>query len=430
MICQIGTTIMGCLYIIYQMPNLVNNMGVSIPGALLIVLGYFILAILSKFISVFSYVFFEKHGKLKQFVGKYGWYLMALPIVLAALLHFVFGMGYYASVNAVFGSAVSKAIPIWGWLTAYTVYAVSGNYLLCLVFLLLVLAGSALLVWGTWQMPCDFYEDAFEGAQILEDITAQQQSVANGGIQYGVKHEGKRQEKKWEKRRNRVLAFEGSEGGKVFFAKTIINRKRMYTMKGLWSPACSWYFWVTVGASAFMRWITGEDSALLFTVLPTALCLFSMFFRSFLNPLQVDLDHNFIYMIPESPFSVLGWDMAGQILDGAIDLLPMTVAMAVFSLNPGYALCCGVLLLSCHLFFGMTALLVNLVISSYLPVYLSNVLQILVRVLPFLPAVVMVVFVLSTANVYMALIGVILINVCASLLAFIPCPFFLHKGKR
>jgi hypothetical protein len=155
-----------------------------------------------------------------------------------------------------------------------------------------------------------------------------------------------------------------------------------------------------------------------------------MFFRSFLNPLQVDLDHNFIYMIPESPFSVLGWDMAGQVLDGAIDLLPTTLAMAVFSLNPGYALCCGVLLLSCHLFFGMTALLVNLVISSYLPVYLSNVLQILVRVLPFLPAVVMFVFVLSTANVYMALIGVILINVCASLLAFIPCPFFLHKGKR
>lgn len=430
MVCQIGTTLLGSVYIIYQMPNLVNNVGLTISGAVLIVLGYLLLALFSKFVSVFSYVFFSKHERMKKFVGKYGYFFLALPILIAALLHYGFGMGFYASANAVFGSVGSHIIPFWGWLTAYTVYAVAENYLICLLLFALTVAGTALLIWGTWQLECDFYEDAFTNAQVLEDANEQVKNVAAGGMNYGVKHEGKRAEKKWEKRRNKALAFEGYEGASVFFGKTILNRKRMYSMKGLWSPACSFYFWACLGAADFLRFIIKLESPLALVMIPTAICLVCMFFRSFFNPLQTELGQNFIYLIPESPFALLGWGMAGQVLDGAIDLLPMTVVLAIISLNPGYAICCGLLLLSSHIFFGMTALLVDLVISSYLPIYLSRILQLLIRVLPFFPIALAFVLGLFSGSVYVTFIAVILVNVCISLLTFIPSPFFLHKGKR
>lgn len=430
MVCQIGATVLGSFYIIYQMPNLVNNLGLTVPGAVLIVIGYLLLALFSKFLSVFSYVFFSTRERMKRFVGKYGYFFLALPIVIAALMHYVFGMGYVASVNAVFHSFASRVIPVWGWLTAYTVYAVAENYLMCLLLFALTVAVTALLIWGTWQIRCDFYEDAFTNAQVLEKANDQVQNVAAGGMMYGVKHEGKREEKKWEKRRNNALAFDGYEGASVFFCKTIINRKRMYSMKGLWSPTCSFYFWVCVGAAGFLRFVTDIESPLALVMIPTAICFVCIFFRSFFNPLQAELGQNFIYLIPESPFALLGWGMAGQVLDGAIDLLPMTIVLALISMNPGYAVCCGLLLLSAHIFFGMTALLVNLVISSYLPVYLSNIVQIIVRLLPFAPILLAFALGLFSGNVYLVFIGVIAVNICVSLLTFIPSPFFLHKGKK
>lgn len=430
MVCQVGTTLLGSLYIVWQMPNLINNAGLTISGAVLIIIGYLLLALFSKFLSVFSYVFFSKHERMKRLVGRYGYFFLALPVLIAALMHYGFGMGFYASANAVFGSFVSHIIPFWGWLTAYTVYAVAENYLMCVLLFMLTIAGTALLIWRTWKLDCDFYEDAFDKAQVLEDANEQVKNVAAGGMLHGVRHEGKREEKKWEKRRSRTLAFEGYEGGSVFYGKTILNRKRMYSMKGLWSPACSFYFWVCIGAAGALRFIVKLESPLALVMIPTAICLVCMFFRSFFNPLQTELGQNFIYLIPESPFALLGWGMAGQVLDGAIDLLPMTVVLAVVSLNPGYAVCCGLLLLSLHIFFGMTALLVDLVISSYLPVYLSRILQIIIRVMPFFPIALAFLLGLFSGSVYITFIGVILVNICASLLTFIPSPFFLHKGKR
>ncbi len=428
MICQIGTSLMGSLYILYQIPNLIN-MGMNIWGALLLVIGFIVLTMVNKFIGVFSYIFLSRRENLKKFVGKYGFCFMALPIAIPAVLHFGLGLGIYESLNTVFGSVGAYCIPFVGWLMAYTVYAVSGEYLLCGLFMLLTLVGTGLLISVTWRMDCDFYEDAFANAIVLEDAKEQIKYAAAGGMSYGVKHEG-RAGKVWEKRRNKKLSFEGYEGASVFFAKTILNRKRMYRLGGLWSSTASVYFWICTGAGLFMRFIVKEISPLALTLVPMFICLVCMFFRSFFNPLQQDLSHNFIYMIPESPFALIGWGMGGQVLDGALDLIPATVVISVISLHPGYGLSCGLLLLSMHVFFGMTALLVNLIISSYLPKILSNILQGIVRMLPFFPVVLAFILGLFAGNVYIAFLGVILVNVCVSLLVYIPCPFFLHSGKR
>ncbi len=426
---QIGAVLLGSLYILIQIPDLVDSGIITLPGALLICGGYVYLAFFTNVLSVFFYIFFSTRDRLKNFVARYGLLLLALPILVPAFMYFVLDFGIYDLVRLAFPFSGANLVPFFGWLTAYTLAAASGNYLMCFVYMLLTIALSALIIYITWQMECDFYEDALSGAQTLADAGQQLKTVAAGGAKHDVKH-SKIMEKIWEKRRNKELSFEGYQGASVFFAKVILNRKRMHALNGLWSATASLYFFICAGCIVFLRIVSGEMDPLVLTLLPTCICLVIMFIRSFANPLEEDLSHNFIYLIPESPRALLNWGMGGQVLDGAMDLLLATIALGIGSLNIWYGILCGLLMLSMHIFFGMTALMVNLIISSYLPMILSRILQFFIRLLPFIPVLVVLLIGLFIGNAYISFIGVILINLIFSILIYIPCPYFLHRGKR
>ncbi len=425
MINQVGTTIVGGLYILYQIPNIVSSFELSVLDAVCIALALLLLMVLSKFIGVFSYVVLSNHVKLKSFISKYGYFLLVLPVVLVILCHAALNMSYYSSVYAVFGSKVMMAIPALGWFTGLATYIITGDYLIALLFLTLIIVGTALLIYGTWQIKCDFYEDAFESAQEIKEANDQLDTISAGGMATNVKHEGR----KWEKRRNKKLNFEGYEGASVFFGKTLLNRKRAYALGGFFSTTSSWYFFAGVGAS--LAYILLLDiPALAGVATTTCIVAVMMFFRSFANPLQDDLNHNFIYLMPETPFALLGWGMAGQVIDGAIDLIPLIIVLAVVGQNVINALLAGLFLLTLHFFFGTTALLVSLLLNSYIPKILSRVLQVIIRLLPF--GCILLAFVIGVVlqNLYIAITFIIIANLCLGLLTFLPSPFLLHKGKK
>ncbi len=430
MIGQIGTAMLGGLYIMFQMPNLVGNAGLPIRAAVIMVIAYIVLQLVSKMVSVFTYVAFQNHPKIKKFLSKYGLFVMVLPAIAAVVLKYLLGWGYFDSVNAAFTSTAAISVPFCGWLTASCIYAVEGEMLLSIMMLVVTLVGTGVLMYVTWQIPCDFYEDALASATEIANIQEAAQNVAAGGTNFGVSHEGKADAKKWEKRRNRAVVFDGYEGAKVFFGKTMLNRKRMHPLGGLYSTTCSFYLWMMVGLVGVMKYLANVDDGIVIAIIASVATLMAMFFRSFMNPLQAELSQNFIYMIPEKPSALLGWGMLGQMVDGAIDLIPASIVLGIGIGDPLLTVLLYLLFVSMHLFFGMTALVVNLVVANYLPIYISNMLQSLIRAIPFLPVAVIFIIGISSTNYVVPLLICIAINVAASMLAFWPCPYHLHKGKR
>ena len=172
------------------------------------------------------------------------------------------------------------------------------------------------------------------------------------------------------------------------------------------------------------------NNPLVLSTAATIAIIILMFLRSFVNPLQVDLGQNFIYMIPERPVKLLGWGMIGQMVDGALDLLPVCILMIFFTRSPLLVLSLYLLLISEHLLFGTTALLVSLVITNYMPMVITRTLQVIIRMIPFGPVVAIFAVGLFTDHAILTAIICAVINLGASALAFLPCPYHLHSGKR
>ncbi len=429
MVGQLGASLIGALYIVGQIPNLMGNGGLKAGGVVIFFIAYVLLQIVGKVISVITYILLQNSPRLKEFVGKYALILIILPLLVAAIIYLAGGKYIYDSVHAVFCSKTAFLVPFWGWLLGATNFAFTGEYLLSAVYLLVTVLGTVGLAYLAWRLPCDFYEDALTNALAMREVQEQAQNVAAGGMRNNVSHDKGHGKKVWDRRRNKELSFDNYEGAKVFFAKTMLGRKRMFPLGGLWSSTCSTYFWLGAGFLIINR-IVDNVGPSISVVAITCILGITMFLRSFMNPMQVDLMHNFIYLIPERPSAVLGWGMAGQMLDGALDLLPVTLLTAIITAQPVMAICMFFLLLSMHLFFGMTALMINLVIKGYLPVYLSNALQSIIRMIPFAPVILIYVLGFKLENPVLPTALAVLINIAVSLLVFIPCPYHLHKGKR
>lgn len=423
---QIGATLAGAIYVIFQIPNLMTNFRLSVTSVCIILICFIMMMIISKFINIWTYCFLSEHAKLKKLVAKYGFAIAFIPVIFVAFFNKCLGWNMYKSVYAVAGSKISRMIPFYGWIKAACAYVFVGRYFMFAVFFALLVVGAVALVWFTWKMDVDFYEDALRQVSIKEEKLESVIQEVQSGVGVNVKHEGKRQVKRWDKIRNNILTFEGFEGGKVLFCKTILNRKRFYPLFGLWSSTCNFYFCTSVATMIAVKYIFHGDAL----VVAIGLLIVCLFFRSFTNPMAEETSHIFMYLMPENPYKIIGWGMTGQMLEGMLDLLPAFVAIFIINDFSFTTILWYFILVTTNLFFGMVALMVDIVFTFYLPVMIVNLMQLIIRVVPVLP-IIFVLFVGVVAdNMVLALSLVIVINLIMSALCFIPCGMFLFKGKR
>lgn len=423
---QIGTSLAGIIYFVYQIPNLCNAFNLSISSIVLLTLCVVILVLSSKIINVWTYCVLSKAPRIKELVARFGFGLIFIPVIIIGILNKILGLNIVDSIIAVFASTPSRIIPFFGWLKAACAYAFKGEVAYTLMFTLITILFLVVLAWSTWKMDVDFYEDALRLVTVKNQETEAILQQANGGTGYGVRHEGGRQEKKWDKIRNNILSFDGYEGAKVLFCKTIINRRRFYPLKGLWSNTCNMYFFFAAGCIVGVTYIFHSNPVYIIM----AGIIVCMFFKSFLSPMAEETGHIFIYLFPESPFSIVFWGMLGQVLECALDLLPAFIMLFVVSGNPAEIIMWYLVLISVNLFLGMASLVVDVVISFYLPVIIVNLMQLIIRTVPVIPIVIAAVIGVITSNAIIALMLVLIINVVVSAVCYVPCSLFLFKGKK
>ena len=323
---QLGMAILGSAYMLFQIPNLVLNVGLSIWAALSLVAAWCLTIIIATLIQVLLYTLSSTYPAMKRFLRPGVYALLALIAAGYLLFAVQSGEGYGKASALFFNSPYSRFIPFWGWLKGFCVFAVQENAAGAALCLSALVLGGGLLVWVVWHIKADFYEDAMAKSEETAELLARVQSEKSGGILVRRK-----------KDRSDQLRRDGlrhGSGANVFFFKTMYNRFR-FAHLGFLTKTMEFYLAAAVGVAAVCRFAVHTDS-----VVPVALALAAIaFFRSLGNPLEQDTSMDYFVLIPESTWAKLFWSLMGGTVSCLLDVLPAVIAGALLvGANPLFAL--------------------------------------------------------------------------------------------
>ncbi|MCR5795132.1 MAG: CPBP family intramembrane metalloprotease [Solobacterium sp.] len=305
---QLSTALAGSIYLLFQLPNLMLNMGLSLWCALSLFAVWFFIMIFGKLVQMLLYLLEAEHGSLKNVI-RTGLYAV-FGIVTAGFILYSLRSDASLIEKAVsyFNAPVTRWIPVIGWIKGFSLSVFENRPLYALLYGVLLLASAGIILWVISRMDVDFYEDAMksseETAQLIEKVQNSRQ---------GITFAGKR---KFDSNLDRGGFTRGS-GPNVYFFKTLYNRFRFAKFR-FFTKTMITYILACAALGVVMRVVVQSDS-----VLPMMFLLAAMvFFRSLGNPMNEDVQQPYFALIPESTFKKLFFSLAGGTVSCFLDVLP------------------------------------------------------------------------------------------------------------
>ncbi len=419
MILQMGKEFVASLYLLFQIPNLVLNLGLSVWMALAIFLCWVLTLFLGKFLGVLTYTLTATHPRLRTVIRPVVFGLAGLLLAATYAISSVKGMTLPEAVLWLFGGEGSRYVPLWGWLKGIIGYAIEENTVAVVLSAFGAVACGALIVWLAWRVKADFYEDALSHAA---EVQATLDAANDGGM---IKR------KKDRAKRLRRDIFRRGDGAAMFLYKGVYNRHR-FAKLWVFSNTGITYLGVCLLSAVAILWLTqgGDTSPASLLVVPSAIVLVMAFFRNLGNPLEADMSSHYFFMVPESAFKKLLYALLAGSYDTLMDVLPGLLLVTV--LLRASALEAFGWLVSIVIFdflLSNIGLFLQMILPSALPQQVAVMLQLLLRMLlAMLPLIVLLVLGL-TVGLAIALPVTAAINAVLGILLFLPSQALLHKGK-
>ena len=416
---QMGVGILGSVYMLFQLPNLVMNLGLSLWSALALVAAWCLTVAFGVLIQLALYTLSATYPTVKRNLRR-GLYLLVAAIAVAFILYASrTEEGWLAAANSFFNAPVTRFIPFWGWIKGFAGFAVRGDLTGALLSLLSLLVGGGLLIYIIWNIKADFYEDAMAKSEERAELMAAAQSEATG---VAVRRKKDRNEKLLRDGLNR------GRGANVYFWKTMYNRRR-FAHLGFLTKTMETYIAAALLVAAVCRFAAHTDP-----LIPMALTVGALaFFRSLGNPLAQDTGMGFFLLIPESTWAKLFWSLMGSTACCALDVLP---AMLLGAILGGSNLLCALLAVPANVSVDFYATAVGVFINLSVPVsagkMLKQVIQIMFIYFGLLPdAVIAVVGMTVFHAAPAAILCAALCNVALGLIFFALAPIFIDpKGGK
>lgn len=312
---QLGVSLCASAYLLFQLPNLVLNLGISVWAALAVIVTWCLTLAVGNLLQILLYTVCSTHIKLKKYLRN-GIFGVLLLLAGAYILYWKSsGDSYLAAAAGFFNGAASRFIPLWGWLKGFCMFAMEGNVTGVLLSLTAIIAGGIVLAYIIWHVKADFYEDAMakteETAELLERAQAEKSGVVV-----------KRKKDRSDRLRRDGLRY--GSGANIFFFKAMYNRFR-FAHFGIFTKTSETYLLAAVGVAALCRFVIQTDG-----LIPVVLTLaVFVFFRAMGNPLEQDTQMDHFLLIPESTWRKLIWSLMGGTANCLLDLLPAIVASAL-----------------------------------------------------------------------------------------------------
>lgn len=325
LVTKMGLMVFLTLYMFIQLPNLTLNLGLSLPGAISVIVAWGIFLILMTFIQAALYVYTASREGKKSLISTWVYVILGI-VVLGFLAYFLMnGRELIPALNGYFNAPLSRFIPLWGWLKGFFMFTIEGNYPMAGLMLgLLILLGAGLLILIS-RMKADFYEDAMAKSEEMAELQARAKEQG-GFITYNRK-----------KDRSEKLLRDGLNkgfGANVIFHKTVYNRHR-FAYFGYFTKTCITYTVAAVLSAVLFRFVLPELPFTPFLLVSLLLFVF-VFYRSLGNPLDQDTRIDYFRLIPESTYKKLMFSLLGGSYNCLLDLLPGLLIAAIILEAPMY----------------------------------------------------------------------------------------------
>ncbi len=314
---QMGTILLSMVYLLFQLPNLLN-MGLSLLSALLLFATMILVFLAAKLIQVLCYVVFASRPGWKPMFRRVVFGVPVLALAAFYVYHMRKGGGWIEDLTGFFCAPASRWVPFWGWLKGIARCAVTGQSGMLVLFVALTILGSAGLCWLIWSIKADFYEDAMAQSEQTAELLAKAQAERTTGIV-----------RKRKKDRSDKLLRDGlnrGEGANVYFYKALYNRFRFAHLR-VFTKTSETYLVISLLLSLFLRYAVQTR-----TMIPVGLVLAGCaFYRALGNALAQDVSMPFFQLIPESTrkkllFSLLGGS-ANCFLDVLCGMIPALIVL-------------------------------------------------------------------------------------------------------
>ncbi len=311
LITRLGLALMASIYLLFEVPVLLNRAGFSFWSILVMILTWFLSLASAKLIQMLLYTLASTRPRMKSLVRRFV-YGAALVLVVGFIVYQrSSGQGYLKAASRFFNVPASRFIPVWGWLKGIAMYTLEERYALAALCLCLILIFLGLLIWLIWHVKADFYEEALsrteETAELLENA---RQSQESGGLIM----------KRRKKDRSESLLRDGlnrGQGASVFFWKTIYNRFRFAHLH-LFTKTSETYLVAAAGAALISRFLRNTRSV---TMVGLVLAGFA-FYRALGNPLSKDTETPYFRLCPDPAWKKLLYSLLGGSVDCLLDIIP------------------------------------------------------------------------------------------------------------
>lgn len=408
------------LYLLFQIPNLVLNVGVSLVTCFAIYFALILAFIVQKVVSVGTYTYVATHEKWKKFLMP-SVYAMGILLVGATVLVFYVSGDIWETFACTWAAPWSRLVPFVGWIKAIVYHTVYGNMGVAAWYFLLTLAGMLVLVYLVWKMKADFYEDAMTKAQAREDITLAMQENRKT-VEVDLKDGKKKEKRKVSSELTPIL--ERAKGVQVFLAKELLVRKRLAKF-GVVTNTMLWYMAISLAFSCLNVFVLETNN---FMLIGFSIMLI-LYFRNYGNPIAGETSMNWIFLVPESPYKKVFYSMLAGTCATVLDLLPaFVVAIIMMDVNPVELLLWYVVLITMDFMLSGVGLVLEAIFPASAMDVVKSSLQLIFKL-------VMMILIIAAIVIGMAIMGLefgLLLNLGLNLLfgavSFVIYPSLLHEG--
>ncbi len=416
---QMGTAIFMTIYMFIQIPNLTLNMGMSVPGAIGVIVGFGLSFIAGKLIQLLLYLVTASRPGYKSRI-RTGIYAF-LAVIAAGLFAYwkLSGLVHIQAAVKVFGSLWFKLVPFWGWITGFIGSMVAGSYGMALLYAALFFAGSALLIYIVYHIKADFYEDAMAKS---EEMAALMEKVSD---QRTTSLFVTRQRDKDRSEKLRRDGLNSGFGASVFFHKAMYNRFRFGTLR-YFTKTTFTYLAAAIALVLFQLFVSKTNS-----IEPVAMVLAGLvFFRAMGNPLEEDTSMDYFLLIPESSWAKLFWSLAGSVVNCLLDLLPgMLLAAIIFRADPLQAGAWLLFILTLNIYATVVGAFINLSVPVSAGKTIKQVVQIMFIYFGLLPDVVIIILGYVMDRPDLAFAGAAAVKLLLGFIFFSLSPLFIEPGN-
>ncbi|MBR0417420.1 MAG: CPBP family intramembrane metalloprotease [Firmicutes bacterium] len=324
--CTIGLVLFTSIYMLFQIPNLVINAGMSIWEAFSLLLAWFFVFLFGQLIKICLYTVCSTREGLKRYItpGLIG--VVGVAVAGFIVFHLTHDMIPLESAAAYINSSVSRYIPIWGWTKGIIGSAFEKSLSGVLIYSGLNILAATAIVYFTWHVKADFYEDAMAKS---EETAAILREAQESGSLFG------RRKKK--DRSDKLLRddFRRGSGANVFFFKSMYNRRRFATL-GYFTKTTFTYLAAALGVSLLFTFVFEGGNGLTVTALVLGVMVF---YRTLGNPLETDTKSQYFVLIPEPAEKKIFYSLLGSTVNSLLDLLPaLALTCVILRANPLHAL--------------------------------------------------------------------------------------------